>query len=225
MDAVIFDFDGVLVDSEPLHWAGFAEVLRGVGVELGWDDYCGRYLGFDDHDCFQTVLGDRGVPVHEEQLAAMIAAKTGIVRESLATAVEALPGARELVEELAAMGVPLAVCSGALAREIEIAARRVGVWPYLRAIVAAEDVRRGKPDPEGYLLALDRLGRLTGAPLAPARCVAIEDSPAGITAARAAGLKVIAVSTSFAAGHLGEADAIVTSLRELSLPTLRAEVG
>ena len=215
MDAVIFDFDGVIVDSEPVHFAGFAQVLRGHGIELTWDHYRERYLGYDDLDCFLAVCRDHGKTLVAAQVAAMTAAKTAVVRAALASSVQALPGAVSLIESLAAAGVPLAICSGALAPEIEVAARRVGVLSRFRTVVAAEDVPHGKPDPAGYLLALQRLRDATALPLAAARSVAIEDSPAGIAAATAAGLRVLGVTTSYEADALGRADAIVASLADV----------
>ena len=212
MEAVIFDFDGVIVDSEPLHFEGFARVLRRRGIELTWDAYRERYLGYDDPACFLGVCADHGVAVDEGVVAAMIAAKTAAVREVLASSVQALPGAVKLIVALRDAGVPLAICSGALRPEIEIAARRAGVLDRFLTVVAAGDVAHGKPDPAGYALALDRLRAATGRPLRASRSLAIEDSPAGIDAARGAGLRVLAVTTSYAAAALTAADRIVASL-------------
>jgi beta-phosphoglucomutase len=222
MDAVVFDFDGVIVDSEPVHWAGFARVLRAHGIELSWDGYRERYLGYDDRDCFLAVGRDHGLAFAHVQLAAMTAAKTEVVREVLASSVQALPGAVELIASLHAAGVPLAICSGALRPEIEIAAGRVGVLDRFRTVVAAEDVPRGKPDPSGYTLALQRLCDAAGRPLVACRSVAIEDSPAGIAAASDAGLRVLGVATSYGAAALVRADTIVGSLTEVTPARLAA---
>ena len=222
MDAVIFDFDGVIVDSEPVHWAGFARVLRARGIALSWDDYRERYLGYDDHDCFLAVCADHGRPLDEAGVAALTAAKTAAVREVLAASVEALPGAVALIGALRAAGVPLAICSGALRPEIEIAALRVGVLDRFAVVVAAEDVMAGKPDPSGYALALERLRAATARPLGAVRSLAIEDSPAGIEAARRAGLRVLAVTTSYPASALTAADAVVTSLADVTVQQLAA---
>ncbi len=225
VDAVIFDFDGIVVDSEPIHWAGFAAVLRPLGVELSWDRYRERYLGFDDHDCFAAVLADRGTAASEARLAELIEAKTAAVQDVLARSATAMPGVVDLIGAVAGEGVPEAVCSGALRREIEIAARRIGVWDRFPVVVAAEDVRHGKPDPEGYRLALERLQVASARPLRPTHCVAIEDSPAGITAAKGAGLHVLAVATSYPESALHDADAAVASLVGVSPARLRALVA
>jgi len=216
MDAMIFDFDGVVVDSEPIHFRGFREVLAEAGVTLSREDYYGKYLGFDDHDCFAAALGDCGLPAGEREIAKMTAAKTRIVQRVIAESIQALPGSLELIAAAARRGTPLAICSGALREEIVLALRCIGAERHFARIVAAEDVRRGKPDPEGYLLALDQLRQTTGKPLRAERCVVVEDSPAGIESACAAGMKVLAVATSYPPGELTAADRVVDSLARVT---------
>jgi HAD superfamily hydrolase (TIGR01509 family) len=210
------------VDSEPIHLAGFQAVLRPLGVSLTRRDYYGRYLGLDDHDCFAEVLRAAGVAVSEEKLAALVAAKTRRVQQAFGGSIRALPGAAALIRAAAADGLRVGVCSGALREELRLAARAVGVLDCFQAIVAAEDVRRGKPDPEGYALALRRLSAAAGGPLAPARSVVVEDAPAGIDAARAAGMHVLAVATSYPADALARADRVAASLADVTLDDLRA---
>lgn len=222
MDALIFDFDGVIVDSEPVHLACFRQVLAGAGVALSREDYYGKYLGYDDHDCFAAALADAGEASGEERLADMIRAKSRLVRRTYAGRVSALPGAAELILSAAQASVPLAICSGALREEIEQAARAVGVLDCFSVIVAARDVKRGKPDPEGYRLALERLRAGTGRPLRAEAGVVVEDSPAGIDAAKGAGLKVLAVTNSYAAEALGRGDRVVRSLADVGLADLDA---
>ena len=220
IDALIFDFDGIVVDSEPIHLAGFQRVMKGVGVRLTREDYYGKYLGYDDHDCFRIAAADAGVDLAEPRIAELIAAKTEYVRRAFAESIQPLPGAAELIRAAADAGVLVAVCSGALRGEIDLAARTVGVLDCFRAIVAAEDVRRGKPDPEGYLLALDRLSVAAGRTLDAGCCVVVEDAPAGIDASRAAGMKTLAVTNSYPAGRLAAADRVVDSLMDVALADL-----
>jgi HAD superfamily hydrolase (TIGR01509 family) len=219
MDAVVFDFDGVIADSEPIHLRAFQEVLVSAGLELSREDYYDRYLGFDDHDCFQAVLAANGREAGERQIADMTAAKTKLVQRAFADA-RAFDGAVDLVRHVAGAGVALGICSGALKEEIVIAAEALGVLDCFDEIVGGKDVSRGKPDPEGYRLAIDRLSASTGRGLDPARSVALEDSPAGIASAKGAGMKVLAVTTSYPRDALGEADVVVASLRGVSLATL-----
>lgn len=225
MDAIIFDFDGVLVDSEPTHLAAFREVLAGEGVELTEALYFGRYLGYDDHDCFAAVAEDFGRDWDEAHLAALTETKTRLVHRMFADGVAALPGAVEMVAAARQGGVPLAICSGALRDEVCEAAGAIGVDEAIKIIVAAEDVDRGKPDPEGYLKAARQLAEQTGREILPGRCVVCEDSPAGIAAGKAAGMKVLAVATSYPPQEIPEADRIVENLAAVTLADLRALAG
>ena len=126
MDALILDFDGVVVDSEPIHLTAFRQVLRPIGVELTTEAYYGKYLGYDDHDCFAAALRDNGLEYSETQIAEMTASKTKIVQRTFAESIKPLDGATELIRSLSGAGVPIAVCSGALRDEIELASRHVG---------------------------------------------------------------------------------------------------
>ena len=216
MDALIFDFDGVVVDSEPVHLAAFQEVLTLEGITLSRDDYYQKYLGFDDHDCFKAVAVDNDMVFTDAKIRELTEAKTQLVLKEFQTSVQALGGAVELIRQAAGDGLPMAICSGALRQEIELASEAVGVRDCFQVIVAAEDVHRGKPDPEGYRLALLRLSRYAPRGPEPGETVVIEDSPAGIEAAGALGMKVLAVSTSYPASELTAADRIVASLAEVT---------
>jgi beta-phosphoglucomutase len=222
LHAIIFDFDGVVVDSEPIHLWGFQQVLSDLGVELSENDYYGKYLGFDDHDCLAAALTAGGMRYSETLLKELTARKTELIQQAYGESVRPLPGAAGLICGAAAEGVALGVCSGALRKEIELASRTVGVWDHFDAVVAAEDVSKGKPDPEGYALTLRRLGEALGRSIEPARCVVVEDSPAGIEAARRAGLRVLAVTNSYPRDALASADRAVGSLEEVSLADLAA---
>jgi len=217
---MIFDFDGVLVDSEPIHFVGFAEVLRSVGMELSREQYYRLYLGYDDRDCLTAAMRDRGMTPTEPLVSRMIADKTRLVRKMLVESVKPLPGAVELARSARLAGVPTAICSGALREEIELALSAIGATEDFPTIVSAEDVSRGKPDPEGFRLAFDRLQRRSGRALDPRRSVVVEDSPAGIQAAKAAGMKVLAVATSYPPGNLADADHVVGLLTEATLASL-----
>lgn len=221
MDAIIFDFDGVVVDSEPIHMLGFVRVLKTLGIELTRADYYSRYLGFDDHDCFAAVMRDHQRVVSEEQIADWETEKTRIVQDIMRQMIQPLPGSVELIRAAAEAGIPLAICSGALMEEIELASKTIGIRDCFPVIVAAKDVTCGKPDPEGYVKAARLLSEQLGKPIQPQRCCVCEDSPAGIAAAKGAGMKVCAVSTSYAPEELTAADHIAKDLSEVNLPILR----
>jgi len=225
MDAVIFDFDGVVVDSEPVHFARFRDVLATIGLELTEADYYDKYLGYDDHDCLLIAAADRGMELSEPQIADLTATKTKLVQQTFAESIEALPGAVALIRAIHAASVPLAICSGALRDEIILASQTVGVLECFQVIVDAKDVPRGKPDPEGYLAARAKLAQAAGKDLRPHRCVVVEDSPAGIEAGKNAGMKVFAVATSYDAAHLTAADRVVNSLADATIADLEELVG
>ncbi|MCE5328625.1 MAG: HAD family phosphatase [Planctomycetaceae bacterium] len=222
MDALIFDFDGVVVDSEPVHLEAFRRVLRDVGLSLSTRDYYGKYLGFDDHDCFAAVAADNARRVSQKQIAELTAAKTRIVQSIYAQSIQPLPGAVELIRAAAAAKLPLAICSGGLMDEITLAARTVGVLDCFDLIISAEMVAAGKPDPEGYVQALRKLCEKHGRTLHPQRTVVIEDSPAGIEAAQAAGNKTLAVATSYPQDRLRAADRVVARLSDITLAEVAA---
>jgi beta-phosphoglucomutase len=219
-DALVFDFDGVVVDSEPLHMRAFQQVLRPVGIELTREQYYAHYIGFDDRDCFAHVLTDNGQAVKPELVLRLTGEKSQIVRELMEKEIRPLPGALELMKAAQADHCGVAICSGAQRAEIEFAGRTVGAMQYVQVIVSANDVSRGKPDPEGYRKAVAELSRKLSRPLDPKRCWAIEDAPAGIVAAKAAGCRVVAVTNSYAADGLKDADRVVASLTEVRLAEL-----
>ena len=220
LDAIVFDFDGVVVDSEPVHLECFRAVLAGEGIELSTEDYYTKYLGFDDHDCFVAVLRDNSRPIDEGRVAEMIGEKTALVQKVFAGSIRPLAGAVELMRAAREAGAAVAICSGALREEIEIAGRTVGALELVDVLVAARDVSRGKPDPEGYVLAVKLLGENRGRPVDPASTWVVEDTVAGVQAARGAGCRVLAVTNSYARDALAEADIIVDSLADVALDDL-----
>ena len=128
MDALVLDFDGVVVDSEPIHLACFQRVLaESMGVRLTREEYFRRYLGYDDRDCLATVVRDQGARLTNEQLLEMVAQKTVWVKEAFAGSLEPLPGSAALIRAASDAGTLMAVCSGALREEIELALRTIGV--------------------------------------------------------------------------------------------------
>jgi beta-phosphoglucomutase len=217
------DFDGVVVDSEPIHLACFQKVLAEEGLTLTREDYYAKYLGFDDRDCFRAVARDQGRPL-TRPLEELIAAKSALVQQALRQSTRPLPGAVALIRAAHGAAVPVAVCSGALRREIELASAAAGVLDCFAVIVSAEDVRAGKPNPAGFRLAVERLSAACGRTVRPMRCVAVEDSPAGIDAARAVGMAVLAVSTSYPPERLRSAQLVVSSLENVTLTDLNGLV-
>ncbi len=224
LEAVLFDFNGVLVDDEHLHHAAFNEVLAPHGVRMSDEDYAERYLGFDDRGAFRAVFADHGREADEALVQALIREKSGAYARRAEKELRIFPGAAALVRACAER-VPVAIVSGALRGEIEPALDAMGVRSLVRFIVAAEDVKACKPNPEGYTkaLALLRDGPPEATGRFPAkRVVVVEDSTAGVVSGLVAGMPVAAVAHSYAAGVLEAAGASLVRERiaELTLKDL-----
>jgi beta-phosphoglucomutase len=226
LSAVVFDFDGVIADSEPLHFEGFRRVLAGQGVALARSEYYEKYLGYDDAGAFRAALADHGHRFDDDHIAALVAEKLGIFPEVLAGHSVIYEGAAACIARLGAE-VPLAIASGAALDDIEVVLRGTGLRERFRTIVAAEHTPRSKPHPDPYRRAVDIL-REQGvlAADAPSRyVVAIEDSVWGLQSARDAGLRTVAVTTSYQAADLGIADLVVPSLDAVTVECLDALVA
>jgi len=222
-EAVVFDFDGVLFDTEPLHWRAFARVLAPRGVRLTWEEYTRELIGYDDRGVFQ-YFAERGI-VRPREIPDLVAEKGRVFARLAAEArPRPLPGAETLVQECAAAGLPLAVCSGAARQDIRLFLDRWEPGRHFQVVVAAEDVPAGKPDPAGYRLTLRRLGRVLGRVLDAARAVAVEDTAAGMEAARRAGLKVVLVGEA-GEGELPAEVLPVPTLERVTVSRLEALVG
>jgi beta-phosphoglucomutase len=215
LQAVFFDFDGVIADSEPLHLRAYQSVLRADGIDLDRAEYYERYLGHDDAGLFEALASDRHLPLSPEKIDEWIAAKSSIVEEMLSSDAILFPGAAACVNMFAEL-VPLAVASGALEPEIEIVLEHAGLRGAFGAIASASDGVRGKPAPDLYLLAMAKLKSRLPDPFDPAACIAIEDSRWGLEAAHLAGLRTVAVTHTYPAAALDRADLIVDSLSELT---------
>lgn len=221
LQAVIFDCDGILVNTEPLHYRAFQEVLVPLGLGHDFESYLEHFVGFDDRDAFIYAFKEAGLHLAPTALDRLIEAKALALRDLIGQGVPSFPGVVELVKELMDRGVPMAVASGALRQEIDAFIASLGLNGAFLAIVAADEVKKSKPDPETYLLAIERLRQVQGPRrLDPMNCIAIEDTPAGIRSAKSAGLPVIAVTNSFSVPELTEADKVIDSLSELSFPEM-----
>jgi beta-phosphoglucomutase len=199
--AILFDFNGVLVDDEEHHFESFRTVLREEGLELSREQYYAEYLGFDDRKGFVEAFRRARRAVAAEHLTRLIAAKSRAYEELIRHQVALVPGAAEFVRR-AGEHFRLAIVSGALRREIDLVLSRAELRPYFEVIIAAEDVRVCKPDPEGYIAAHAGLSRSGPPPLARERCVVIEDSLPGLAAARAARMRCVGLTTSHAANAM-----------------------
>ena len=224
LQAVVFDFDGVIANSEPLHLRAFQEVLAAADVTLTDREYYGNYLGFDDAGVFRAVDANRGAGWTPADIDALVSRKTARL-EALEHGVSMLfPGAADAVRRLAA-AVPLAIASGANGTEIRRVLDREQLTSSFVAIVPADDGLAPKPAPDPYLRAVAQLGAARGESIAARDCVAVEDSMWGLRSARTAGLHTVAVTHTYPAAELSEADLIIISLQELTIANLSALFG
>jgi len=221
LQAIVFDFDGVIANSEPLHFQAFRDVLAIERVAMTESDYYSRYLGYDDVGVFRTVATDRGLGWTAERVAQFVARKAARLEQLEAEGALLFPGAEAAVRA-AANAVPIAVASGALKPEILRVLDRVGLTRLFTAIVSAEDTPSSKPAPDPYLLAVRRLSEARGFAIPASDCVAIEDSRWGLESARAAGLRTVGVATSYGAAELRQcADLVIPGMDAFTLKDLQ----
>jgi HAD superfamily hydrolase (TIGR01509 family) len=218
--AVIFDFDGVLVNSEPLHFRAMRESLIPEGIVIEAAEYLHKYVAYDDRTAIGLALEEHGRPVDFVRVEIIADRKARMFAE-LKGGIPFFPGARELVRSLRQEEVPLGIASGARCSEIVDLLEAGGLRDAFAAVVGADNVERTKPHPDPYLEALRRLQ-----PVAPgleaADCVALEDTPPGIAAARAAGMIVVGVAHTYDATVLASAHHVLRSLRRVDAAALRA---
>lgn len=218
--ALIFDFNGVLIDDEHLHFDLFREVLAEEDVFITSEMYHQRYLGFDDRKCLETALADAGKSNHVELVDELIERKAKRYVVRAADGLRIFPGAKEALQSLGTRW-PIAICSGALRAEVELGVRLLDAENVVLAIAPAEETEKCKPDPDGYILALERLKVLPNRTLANLKseeCLVIEDSLAGIMAAKSAGMLAVGISNTYNDADLrgAGADDVVADLWQYS---------
>jgi beta-phosphoglucomutase len=220
LDAVVFDFDGVLADTEPLHLRIYQALLGEEGLEFSAAEYYDRYLGFDDVGVFEALSRDKGLSIDGDRLNALIGRKTDLFQTLVRSTPVLFPGTAECLTAMAAT-CPIAIASGALRHEIEIVLASGGLRDMVPVIVAAGDTPLSKPAPDPYVLAIQRLASLHGRPIDAGRSVAIEDSRWGLESARMAGLRTVGVTTSYKADQLGDADLVLPDISGVTPDRLR----
>jgi beta-phosphoglucomutase len=209
--AVIFDFDGVLVHSEPLHEWAIRESVRALGWDFSTERFYAEIVGRGDENAYRLIAAWNGGEMAEGGLRDLLVAKWDLRDRGIEeNRFHVQPGAVEAVRAAAARG-PVGVCSGSVRRTVVPLLRRIGVLETLGTVVCGDDVPNMKPAPDGYLLAARRLG------VEPSRCLAIEDTPSGISAAKSAGVHVVAVCHTMGAEKLGEAHRVVQRIGDINL--------
>lgn len=221
LKAIVFDFDGVVVDSEPVHYQAFMEIGRGLGIAFDYEHYLRHYIGYDDRDAIRAMLIEAGLPTGDEHLAKLREQKQRAFEKLVSQGAAAIPGAVELIDEAHAH-MPIAVGSGATTLDIELMLASLGRRDRFEVIVSADHVSRSKPDPATYRMAVEQLAtKHPDLDLLPEDCLAIEDTAAGIESARGAGLMTLGITTTGSASSLSRANRVEPGLQGVSLATLR----
>ncbi len=222
--AVVFDFDGVIANSEPLHFRAYRDVLVVKGIALTEAAYYEDYLGYDDIGAFTAIAADNGTAFSADDLAGLVARKAVRLEELEKSGSVLFPGARDAIVRMAA-AFPIAVVSGALKAEILRVLEHEGLLRHFQFVVSAEDTPASKPDPAPYLLAADKL-RSGLADLQTSECVAIEDSKWGLVSARAAGMRTIGITQTYPASALVDvSDTVITHLDQFTPALLHSLAG
>jgi beta-phosphoglucomutase len=219
--AVIFDFDGVITDSESLHLRAFNKVLAQYDIEITEEVYYKEYLGFTDRDCFESVAGINKLELDSGQIENLIKQKNVIFDELARNEATIFEGVPQFLQMLTDNKIRRAICSGALLADIAPILQKSKLGHFFEEIVSAEHIEKGKPDPEGFLLALKRLNEGSQNTIVANECVVIEDSHWGLEAAIAAGMHTVAITNTYDAGQLTMAEKIVERFSELTIDDLQ----
>jgi HAD superfamily hydrolase (TIGR01509 family) len=210
------------VDSEKLHYQAFNRTLTKYHYQLSIRDYYDRFLGLSDQELLHVVDKEGKLSLSNQQFEKLLSEKANLFKEMAATEAGIIEGVPGFLNMLAGNKIPIGICSGALLAEIETILKSAGLRSYFEVIVSAEQVERGKPDPEGFLLALKLLNKKLHKSIQSADCVVIEDSHWGLEAAKAAGMQTVAITNTYAAEHLKPADKVIEHLNELPMAELHA---
>jgi len=204
--AILWDMDGVLVNSMEFHYQAYREVLSDFGRDLSREEYLGSLIGLRNYVILRHLLGD----LPPEEIERLMATKEAAFRRRVAGNVEPLPGAAKLVRRAHEAGLKQAIVSSTPCENIELVVNSLGLASMFDTLVGEEDAQHGKPDPEGFLVAAERLS------VPPVDCVVIEDAPEGIAGGKAAHMRCIGVTTTRPPEKLSEAgaDLVVSSLED-----------
>ncbi len=204
--AVIFDLDGTILDNNPFHLKSWKQYLKQINREMSDEEYNEKINGRTNHDVVQYLYGDQ---LSEEEIWQHTMEKEAIYRELYAPHIKAVNGLTEMLEILHQHKIPMAIATSGVQVNIDFMFDNVPIRKYFSKVVDSSHIKKGKPDPEIFLKAADFLN------VPPAESVVFEDAGVGIRAAKAAGMKVIAVATTETKDVLKNADLIVTDYTEL----------
>lgn len=224
LKAVIFDFDGVVVDTEHLHLGAFNEILASYGIVITDQEYYNEYVIYNDADFFNIISQRHNLELSEADIAGLIDKKFELFKRLIERGPEFIDGAQEFINLLKENKLIVSICSGSLLADIDLILRDTALQNAFEVIVGADSsgVTKGKPDPVSFEVTLKRLNETHGQAIAPNECVVIEDSYGGLLAAEAAGMHRVAVTNTFSAQKLSEyAEIVVDNLRQIGIDDLQ----
>lgn len=229
LKAIVFDFDGVIVDSEPLHYRAFLRIGKTLGADFTYEEYLDKYIGFDDRDAFRAMLGKptgrAGNAADEKKIHELIESKADAFEAVVNEGIETIPGMVDLIKQAGA-ALPIAIASGATRRDIDLILKKLGLSQMFQTIITADLVEASKPDPASYRLAVKALvEKHPGKGVSAGECLAIEDTAAGIESARGAGLMTLGLASTGPTEKLHRANRVITSAKGLTLDELSKWFG
>ena len=224
IQAIIFDFDGVIVDSEPLHYRAFLETAQqaGIDIQFNYDEYLRKYVGFDDREGFHEMIASVSpaavnAPDFAKRIGSLCESKKDVFASIVSQGFETIPGVLDFIAALP-REFPIAIASGATREDISLILGHLGIASRFSTIVTASDVPRSKPDPMTYRMAFKNLSAIHDAlKLDTSNVLAIEDTAAGIESARGAGLHTLGLTTTTDGSKLGKANRVIAGFEGLTL--------
>lgn len=213
ISAVLFDMNGVLVDDEILHEEAFRQVLDTRGVSLSAQEYADNFMGRTDRDGFSSFFGQT-----PSDIELLLAQKSRAYQGLAAGRLTPYPGVVSFVSSIAANQIPMAIVTSSTRSEADAVVEAINTSGRFLAIIAADDVEVGKPDPQGYLMGAAALDAT------PENCLVVEDAPSGIEAAKRAGMRVLAITNTHEAEDLSAADLIVDAVDGQSWASIRERI-
>lgn len=218
LKAIIFDFNGIIINDEPIHFKMFQKVLKEEGIRLTSEDYFSNYLAYDDRNCFIKILRKSKKPTPLNKIRELICRKAVYYDAYIKNHLCIFPGAKKWVSVLSKQ-YPLAIASAALKHEILWVLKKSKLINKFKIIVSSEDTKKSKPDPESYLLALKKLNRFRK--IKADECLVIEDSFAGIHGAHRAKMKCLALEHTYNRSQLKDADLIFKNFSNFDLAKIQ----
>lgn len=212
--AIIFDFDGVLFDSEPIHLQAYNEALYELDFNIAEQEYFQRYVGLSDQELFVLLFKDKDIPYESKQINELMAKKVHAYKSIIDSShsLEGLFHVQRFISTYAEKVDDFAICSGATREEINTTLNKLDngeLKKYFKHIITIDDVSKGKPSPEGYLLTARCLN------ISPQYCLAIEDTPKGASAAKEAGMSIAALTSSLAHSQFNNVDLVAQNFDEI----------